>query len=78
MSAKASVLRTGRDKNEHGSLPGHGRVECAICHGVQPYDFDRTRTEVDGWRITNCTSPEHLRQVGPGFSGELASSGVDI
>ena len=26
----------------------------------------------------DCTSSEHLRQLGFGFSGELASSGVDI
>ena len=31
-----------------------------------------------GSQSTKCTSSEHLRQVGSGFSGELASSGVDI
>lgn len=34
-------------------LPNHGRVECSICHRGQPYSFDLTRTENDGWRITN-------------------------
>src|SRR4051812_6024424 len=34
-------------------LPEPGRVECAICHRGQPYAFDLTRTEEDGWRITN-------------------------
>lgn len=34
-------------------LPEHGRIACSICHHPQPYGFDRTRTEVDGWRITN-------------------------
>ena len=35
------------------TLPSHGRVECAICHRGQAYSFDETRTEADGWRITN-------------------------
>lgn len=34
-------------------LPDHGRIECAFCHRGQPYAFDVTRTEDDGWRITN-------------------------
>lgn len=34
-------------------LPQHGRVECSICHRGQPYAFDKTRTEEEGWRITN-------------------------
>ena len=35
------------------ALPDHGRIECAICHDGRPYVFDVTRTESDGWRITN-------------------------
>jgi hypothetical protein len=34
-------------------LPSHGRVQCVLCHRGQPHAFDRTRTEEDGWRITN-------------------------
>jgi hypothetical protein len=34
-------------------LPESGRIDCAICHRGQPYAFDLTRTEDDGWRITN-------------------------
>jgi hypothetical protein len=34
-------------------LPSHGRVQCALCHRGQPYAFDSTRTEENGWRITN-------------------------
>ena len=34
-------------------LPKHGRIECTLCHQGQPYLFDKTRTEGDGWRITN-------------------------
>jgi hypothetical protein len=34
-------------------LPESGRINCAICHGGQPFSFDVTRTEDDGWRITN-------------------------
>lgn len=34
-------------------MPEHGRVECSICHYPEPYNFDRTRTEREGWRITN-------------------------
>jgi hypothetical protein len=34
-------------------LPEHGRIKCALCHRGQPYAFDSTRTEDDGWRITD-------------------------
>lgn len=34
-------------------LPDHGRVDCALCHRGQSYQFDVTRTEEDGWRITD-------------------------
>lgn len=34
-------------------LPVHGRIDCAVCHGISTGIFDRTRTEKDGWRITN-------------------------
>lgn len=34
-------------------LPKHGRVDCTLCHEDRPCQFDMTRTEGDGWRITN-------------------------
>ena len=67
-------------------LPSHGRVDCARCHGGQAYGFDRTRTEKDGWRITNNplawgnTKPEVLVlgfSKGPTQAGALASQPHD-
>lgn len=67
-------------------LPAHGRVECAICHRGQPYAFDQTRTEADGWRITNNPlafgnrDPEVLVlgfSKGPTQAGALASTPYD-
>lgn len=42
-----------RDNTLNHRLPEHGRVACSICHHPQPYNFDRTHTERNGWRITN-------------------------
>lgn len=65
----------------HG-LPEHGRVACSICHHPQPYNFDRTRTERNGWRITNNpltwggSEPEVVVlgfSKGPTQAGALAS-----
>ena len=62
-------------------LPEPGRVECAICHRGQAYRFDATRTEDDGWRITNnplafgSASPEIVVlgfSKGPTQAGALA------
>lgn len=38
--------------NSSFCLPSHGRVQCNLCHNVQPPVFDKTRTEGEGWRIT--------------------------
>ena len=47
--------------------------EAALAHdwrsNVHPDDLDK---------LVDCTSSEHLGQLGSGFKGELASSGVDI
>jgi hypothetical protein len=68
------------------SLPNHGRVECAFCHRAQPFAFDVTQTEDDGWRITNNplafgnTTPEVLVlgfSKGPTQAGALASQPHD-
>jgi hypothetical protein len=62
-------------------LPQPGRVVCAICHRGQPYAFDLTRMEDDGWRITNSPlawgnpSPEIVVlgfSKGPTQAGALA------
>lgn len=42
-----------RDNTLNHRLPEHGRVACSICHHPEPYNFDRTHTERNGWRITN-------------------------
>ena len=34
------------------SLPPHGRVKCTLCHGEHPTNFDTTKREEAGWRIT--------------------------
>ncbi|WP_292515315.1 hypothetical protein [Mesorhizobium sp.] len=63
-------------------LPEHGRVACSICHHPQPYNFDRTHTERNGWRITNNplawggSEPEVVVlgfSKGPTQAGALAS-----
>lgn len=68
------------------ALPSHGRVECAVCHRGQQYAFDVTRTEADGWRITNnplafgSAEPEVLVlgfSKGPTQAGALASTPHD-
>lgn len=68
------------------TLPEHGRIACSICHRPQPYNFDRTRTERDGWRITNNPlawggrEPEVIVMgfsKGPTQAGALASSPHD-
>lgn len=33
-------------------LPEHGRVPCSVCFHPRQIEFDRTRLEGDGWRIT--------------------------
>jgi hypothetical protein len=62
-------------------LPESGRIHCAVCHRGQPYAFDVTRTEDDGWRITNnplafgSPSPEIVVlgfSKGPTQAGALA------
>lgn len=67
-------------------LPLHGRIECSSCHHPQPYAFDRTRTEKDGWRITNNpmawggSEPEVVVlgfSKGPTQAGALAGSAHD-
>jgi hypothetical protein len=67
-------------------LPAHGRVECAICHRGQPFQFDFTKTEEDGWRITANPlawgNPEPEVVVlgfskGPSQAGALASQSHD-
>ena len=67
-------------------LPDHGRVECAFCYRGQPYAFDITRTEDDGWRITNNplawgnSAPEVMVlgfSKGPTQAGVLASQPHD-
>lgn len=64
-------------------LPAHGRIQCSICHQPQPYSFDRTRTDEDGWRITNNpmawggSEPEVVVlgfSKGPTQAGALSSS----
>lgn len=68
------------------SLPSHGRVICNVCHLGEAYSFDRTRTERDGWRITNnplswgSESPEIVVlgfSKGPTQAGALASAAHD-
>ena len=68
------------------ALPEHGRVHCADCHRGQPHAFDVTRTERDGWRITNNPlawgnpTPEVLVlgfSKGPTQAGALASQPHD-
>ncbi|MER9560646.1 hypothetical protein [Mesorhizobium sp. M0571] len=63
-------------------LPDHGRIQCALCHHPQSYGFDRTRTEENGWRITNNplawggTEPEVVVlgfSKGPTQSGALTA-----
>ena len=34
-------------------LPMHGRVTCTDCFTAGGVEFDRTRLEGDGWRITS-------------------------
>src|SRR5690242_6794690 len=67
-------------------LPAHGRVECAACHQGQPFSFDRTRTTVGSWRITNNplawgnVEPEVVVlgfSKGPEQAGALASQAHD-
>ena len=67
-------------------LPDHGRVACALCHEGATYDFDRTRTQTDEWRITNNplawgnSEPEVLVlgfSKGPTQAGALASQPHD-
>jgi len=67
-------------------LPGAGRIECAICHNGQPYAFDRTQTEGDGWRLTDNplawgnSSPEVVVlgfSKGPTQAGALAKQPHD-
>jgi hypothetical protein len=67
-------------------LPASGRIECAICHRGQSYAFDLTRTEDDGWRITDNPlawgnpSPEILVlgfSKGPTQAGALAKQPHD-
>jgi hypothetical protein len=36
-----------------GCLPSHGRIKCAKCHKGQPFKFDRTKTDAEGWQITS-------------------------
>lgn len=64
-------------------LPTSGRIECNLCHGGQPFDFDRTRTEGGVWRITNnplawgSTEPEVVVlgfSKGPTQAGALSST----
>ena len=68
------------------ALPVHGRVECSICHRGKPFEFDVTRTEEDGWRITNNprawgnTTPEVVVlgfSKGPTQAGALSSQPHD-
>lgn len=68
------------------ALPPSGRVICADCHHGQAYAFDRTRTESEGWRITNNplawgnSTPEVLVlgfSKGPTQAGALASQPHD-
>ena len=42
------------------------------------WDTDLLKIELQAIVVGDCTSSEVLRQAGFGFSGELASSGVDI
>lgn len=67
-------------------LPAHGRVACAACHRGQPYDFDRTVTSDNEWRITNNplawgnSSPEIVVlgfSKGPTQAGALATQQHD-
>lgn len=69
-----------------GDLPEHGRVDCALCHRGKPYEFDRTRTEDAGWRITNNpmawgnSEPEVVVlgfSKGPTQAGALSSQAHD-
>lgn len=69
-----------------GSLPEHGRVECAICHQGQPFSFDHTKTTAGSWRITNNplawgnAEPEVVVlgfSKGPEQTGALASQPHD-
>jgi hypothetical protein len=68
------------------NLPLHGRIECADCHNGQAFSFDRTRTSVGEWRITNNpmawgnSAPEIVVlgfSKGPEQAGALASQPHD-
>lgn len=67
-------------------LPKHGRIECEKCFGGCKPDFDRTRIEDNGWRITSnpmawgSQTPEVVVlgfSKGPTQAGTLASSAHD-
>ncbi len=52
------------------------RAGLQVIYCAEPFDNDGTPMATIFKGV--CTSSEVLRQVGSGFSGELASSGVDI
>ncbi len=67
-------------------LPPHGRIDCTLCHGCESVQFDRTRTEQDGWRISanplawGSTQPTVVVlgfSKGPTQAGALASTPHD-
>lgn len=67
-------------------LPPHGRVPCTLCFFGAPVEFDRSRTEGDGWRITanplawGNVKPEILIlgfSKGPTQAGALSSTPHD-
>lgn len=67
-------------------LPAHGRVDCTLCHATDAVEFDRTRTEQEGWRITSNPMAWGGREPkvivlgfskGPNQAGALASSPYD-